>query len=193
MSLYRLSHMWRTASVAVLLAGMLAGCSWDGNHSAARSSDSQGAAGFPATIPAAWVRPVGRWEDSLRAAAHQSRYSCPTPPLKTLETRLSAASYQFGFRVIALQVVRAPQGAPLVILQPRSSPSSFAPMVGRIEKLLNPLHDAPKDWQSTAYEGFFIGAQDSHGRPFLYGYNLLRARSGGQWARTPNLYPFAHG
>jgi hypothetical protein len=110
-----------------------------------------------------------------------------------VETRLAAASHRFGFRVVALRVVRAPPGALLVIVQPNSSPSSFAPKVRRIESLLNPRHHAPLDWQSTAYEGFFIGAQDNHGRPFLYGFNYLRARAGGQWARSPELYPFPHG
>ena len=175
------------------MAGVLAGCSFEeaGSGSATRASDKP--AGFSATIPAPWVKPVARWERSLRAAAHDSEYVYPTPPLKTLETRLAAASERFGFQVVALRLVRAPQGAPVVILQPNSSPSSFAPKVGQIESLLDPRHQAPQDWDATAYEGFFIGAQDSHGHPFLYGDNFLRARSGGQWARSPNLYPFAHG
>jgi hypothetical protein len=73
------------------------------------------------------------------------------------------------------------------------SPSSFAPEVGKIVGMLNPTHRGAQDWNSTEYEGIFIGAQDSRGHPFLYGYNFVRARGGGRWARSPNLYPFLHG
>jgi len=183
--------MWRSVAIGVALAGMLAGCSLGTNEGASSTQVPRG--GYPATIPARWGKAVGRWEGSLHAAADQSGYSYPTPPLRTLETRLAAASHRFGFRVITLRLVRAPQGAPLVIVQPNSSPSSFAPKVGRIEGLLDPRHQAAQDWNATAYEGFFIGAQDSQGHPFLFGFNYLRARAGGQWARSPNLYPFAHG
>jgi hypothetical protein len=139
------------------------------------------------------LKPVSRWESGLDSAARDDRYTYPTPSRQVLEARVASASRAFGFRVIALRFMRAPQGAPLLIVQPDSSPSSFAPKVGRLEVLLDPHHQAAKDWHTTAYEGFFIGAQDGHGHPFLYGYNFLRARGGGQWARSPNLYPFAHG
>lgn len=112
---------------------------------------------FSSAIPARWVKPVARWESGLHSAARDDRYSYPTPSRRVLKARIASASRAFGFRVIVLRFVRAPQGAPLLIVQPDSSPSSFAPKVGRLEVLLDPHHQAAKDWHTTAYEGFFIG------------------------------------
>jgi hypothetical protein len=184
--------MWRSGLLGVVLAGVLAGCSLGGGSGA--GSGGQGVEKMlRAPIPRRWMKPVARWESALHSAEHDSRYSYLTPSLRILETRIAAASRTYGFRVVALRFVRAPQGAPLLVVQPEGSPSSFAPKVGKIVGLLNPTHRGAADWNSTAYEGIFIGAQDSRGHPFLYGYNFLRARGGGQWARSPNLYPFAHG
>jgi hypothetical protein len=190
--------MWRSVAIGVMLVGVLAGCSLGGGRGALSGSRSK--VESPGTtivlggeIPRRWVKPVARWESALRSAERDSRYSYPTPSLPILETRIAAASRTFGFRVVALRFVRAPQGAPMLIVQPTSAPAAFAPKVDKIVGLLNPTHRGAADWNSTAYEGIFIGAQDSRGHPFLYGYNFLRARGGGQWARSPNLYPFAHG
>ncbi len=180
--------MWRSAAIEVMLLGVLAGCSLGGGARA-----TPGEQMLRGEIPRRWMKPVARWESELRSAERDSRYSYPTPSLQILETRIAAASRTFGFRVVALRFVRAPQGAPMLIVQPTSVPAAFAPKVGKIVGLLNPTHRGAADWNSTAYEGIFIGAQDSRGHPFLYGYNFLRARGGGQWARSPNLYPFAHG
>ena len=183
--------MLRSVLLGVVLAGVLAGCSLGGGSGA---GGGDGVARIQrAPIPRRWMKPVSKWEGWLRSAEHDSRYSYPTPSLAVLESRIAAASRTFGFRVVALRFVRAPQGSPMLIVQPEGSPSSFAPKVGKIVGLLNPTHRGAVDWNSTAYEGIFIGAQDSRGHPFLYGYNFLRARGGGQWARSPNLYPFAHG
>ena len=180
--------MWRSLAVGVMLVGVLAGCSLGGGARA-----TPGEQMLRGEIPRRWMKPVARWESELRSAERDSRYSYPTPSLSILETRIAVASQRFGFRVVALRFVRAPQGSPMLIVQAEGSPSSFAPKVGKIVGLLNPTHHGTEDWNSTAYEGIFIGAQDSRGHPFLYGYNYLRAHSGGQWARSPNLYPVAHG
>ena len=183
--------MRRSVLLGVVLAGVLAGCGLGGGSGA---GGGDGVARMQrAPIPRRWMKPVAKWESALRSAEHDSRYSYPTPSLPILENRIAAASRTFGFRVVALRFVRAPQGSPMLIVQPEGSPSSFAPKVGKIVGLLNPAHRGAEDWNSTAYEGIFIGAQDSRGHPFLYGYNFLRARGGGQWARSPSLYPFAHG
>ena len=186
----RLRGMWRSVLLGFVLAGLVARCSLDGGSGAGASSGEQM---LRKEIPRRWTKPVVKWETWLRSAEHDSRYSYPTPSLAILETRISAASRSYGFRVVALRFVRAPQGAPMMIVQPEGSPLSFAPKVGKIVGLLNPTHRGAEDWNSTAYEGIFIGAQDRRGHPFLYGYNFLRGRGGGQWARSPNLYPFAHG
>jgi hypothetical protein len=177
--------MWRSVAIGVMLVGVLAGCSLGGGGARATPGEQR----LRGEIPRRWMKPVARWESALRSAERDSHYSYPTPSLQILETRIAAASRKYGFRVVALRFVRAPQGSPMLIVQPEGSPSSFAPKVGKIVGLLNPGHHAAEDWNSTAYEGIFIGAQDSRG----HGYNFLRARGGGQWARSPNLYPFAHG
>lgn len=53
--------------------------------------------------------------------------------------------------------------------------------------------DVGEDWNGWDYEGFFLGAQDEQGEPFLAVYNAWRAHGGGQWARSEALYPFPHG
>src|SRR4051794_12277955 len=163
--------MWRSVLLGVVLAGVLTGCSLDSESRA--GSGGQGVEKMlRAPIPRRWMKPVARWESALHSAEHDSRYSYPTPSLRILETRIAAASRKYGFRVVALRFVRAPQGAPLLIVQPNSAPASFAPEVGKIVGLLNPTHGGVADWNSTAYEGIFIGAQDRRGHPFLYGYNF---------------------
>jgi len=113
--------------------------------------------------------------------------------LAILRQRIAAAGHKFGFRLVFVRMLRAPQGAPLVIVQTESSPTSFVPKVSAIIRLLDPIHPARQDWESTAYEGFFIGAQDSNGGPFLAGFNVERLHEGGQWARSADLFPFPHG
>ena len=52
--------------------------------------------------------------------------------------------------------------------------------------------DDRKGW---AYEGFYLEARDRWDTPFLVVFNHWRGRhaGGGQWARSANLRPFAHG
>jgi hypothetical protein len=120
----RLRGMWRSVLLGVVLAGVLAGCSLGGGSGA---GGGDGVARMQrAPIPRRWMKPVAKWENALRSAEHDGRYSYPTPPLPILETRIAAASRTFGFRVVALRFVRAPQGAPMLIVQPEGSPSSFA-------------------------------------------------------------------
>jgi hypothetical protein len=148
----RLKSMWRSVLLGVVLTGVLAGCSLGGGS---RPAGDQGVEGtLQAPIPIRWMKQVAKWESELRSAEHDSRYSYPTPSLPILETRIAAASRRFGFRVVALRFVRAPQGSPMLIVQPEGSPSSFAPKVGKIVGLLNHVHRGGADWNSTAYEGF---------------------------------------
>lgn len=46
-----------------------------------------------------------------------------------------------------------------------------------------------------AYEGFCFEAQDADGQPFLIVFNHWRGphASGGRWAASRTLFPFAHG
>lgn len=183
--------MWRTVLQGVVLAGLLAGCSL-GRGSEASTVRHQPM--MVVSMAPGWARHIHVWEHDLRVAARRDRrLSYPTPSLAILRQRLAAASNKFGFRLVFVRMLRAPQGAPLVIVQTESSPASFVLTVSAIIRLLDPTHPARQDWESTAYEGFFFGAQDSNGRPFLAGFNVERLHEGGQWARSPDLFPFPHG
>lgn len=65
--------------------------------------------------------------------------------------------------------------------------------MGHAHPRLDPQKAGGEDWQGWDYEGFFLGAQDQQGKPFLAVFNFWRARGGGQWARSEDLYPFEHG
>ena len=105
---------------------------------------------------------------------------------------LARASSRYHFQVVSLRFVHAPQGSPLLIVQ-SAFPSAFSRDTPAIMKLLDPQHSGGHGWNGQPYEGFFMGAQDSSGSPFLDVSNILRIREGGQWARADDLYPFPHG
>jgi hypothetical protein len=175
----------------MVLAGVLAGCGLGGGSGA---STARHQPTLVVSMAPGWARHIQVWEHDLRVAARRDRrLSYPTPSLAILRQRIAAAGHKFGFRLVFVRMLRAPQGAPLVIVQTESSPTSFVPKVSAIIRLLDPIHPARQDWESTAYEGFFIGAQDSNGGPFLAGFNVERLHEGGQWARSADLFPFPHG
>ena len=116
----------------------------------------------------------------------------PTPGEDVFRKRVEAAGSRYGFRVVSVDFVRAPQGAPLVIVE-ASSPDSFARDTPAIADALDPKTPGGDDWQGWDYEGFFLGAQDEHGEPFVAVYNFQRDHGGGQWARSEGLYPYPHG
>lgn len=183
--------MWRSVALIVGLTAILAGCSLGGGS---RASTVRHEPMAVVSMAPGWSSHVDVWEHDLRVAAPRDRrLSYPTPSLAILRRRVVAASNKYGFRLVLVRMLRAPQGAPLVIVQTESSPASFVPKVSAIIRLLDPTHPATQDWESTAYEGFFLGAQDSNGRPFLAGFNVERLHEGGQWARSAGLYPFPHG
>ena len=62
-----------------------------------------------------------------------------------------------------------------------------------IARALDPKNPGEEDWQGWDYEGFFLGAQDESGDPFLAVFNFMRDHGGGQWARSEGLYPYEHG
>jgi hypothetical protein len=162
------------------LCGVLAGCSFAGND---------GGSSVPASVsvPAKWSRQVGVWVHDLRVGGRHDRgLEYPTPSLATLRQRLAMAERRYGFRVVLIRLVPAPQASPLVIVQARSATVRFSRRVADIMRLLVPQRGS----QSRQYEGFFFGAEDGRGRPFLDGFSVLPLREGGQWSRSAKLYPF---
>jgi hypothetical protein len=107
--------------------------------------------------------------------------------------RLQEAARQYGFRVVEIRWLQPLQKAPLVVVE-ADDHASLAWDVPAILRLLDPQAAVGEDWQGWSFEGFFFEARDQSGSPFLAVYNHWRGsdRGGGQWARSENLYPFAH-
>ena len=137
----------------------------------------------------------GVWNAALRSgAAADPRTSFPNPPATLLRGRLRTAARRYGFRVTQLYVKWPRQQAPHVVVS-ASHPRSFARTVPAILRLLDPKLDTGDDRKGWAYEGFYLEARDRWDTPFLVVFNHWRGRhaGGGQWARSANLRPFAHG
>jgi hypothetical protein len=107
--------------------------------------------------------------------------------------RLAAAAKHYGFTVKKVQFVHPGHVAPLVIVQTHKY-LAFARAVPAIEKSLDP-HKGRSDLAGWAFEAFYLEAQDEKGVPFLVVTNVVGGRgvTGGQWARSDPLFPFAHG
>src|SRR4051812_38604617 len=119
--------MWRSVLLAVVLTGVLAGCSL------AAGSGASTVRHEPVSVVSmapAWARRIDVWKHDLRVGARRDRrFSYPVPSLAILRQRLVVASNKVGFRLVMVRMLRAPQGAPLVIVQTESSPASFVPKV----------------------------------------------------------------
>jgi hypothetical protein len=136
---------------------------------------------------------VGDWKQRLLAAAEQDKdVKFPTPSEETFQKRLAAAAEQYDFRILSVHFVRAPQGAPLALVE-ADSPTRFARDVPAIVSLIDPKTGGEEDWQGWDYEGFFLGAQDDHGEPSVAVFNYMRDHGGGQWSSREDTFPYPHG
>jgi hypothetical protein len=183
--------MARLTSTALLAAIILAAtsCAWSAPDSGVGVANQSAQ-----LVPSArWGSHIRAWQGMLRATATDNPTATyPTPTRSLLLQRLHQTSVRYGFRVVSLRILDAPQGSPQVIVQ-TAKPSTFARSVPAIMRALDPHHPAAEDWLGWSYEGFFLGAQDSQRDPFLAVFNTMRAHSGGQWARTEQLFPYPHG
>jgi hypothetical protein len=182
--------MVRAVTLAFVLSSvLLGGCQWADSTSSVHPSPAA-----RLNVAPGWSARICEWEHMLHLAArHDSSTAYPTPGPGVFRERVARAGSRYGFQVVSLHFERAPQGAPFLIIQTASSPATLSREVPAIMRLLDPHRPAEQDWQGWAYEGIFLGAQSSRGRPILDVFNVMRLHSGGQWARTPNLYPYAHG
>jgi hypothetical protein len=183
--------MARAALLLLLGANLLAasGCGWDatgvGGTTAGESSLEVPAPG--------WRSHLRSWQRELRAAAEANPTATyPTPSAADLLSRLRDTSTRYGFRVVSVRILHAPQGAPRVIVE-TARPAQFVRSVPAIMRTLDPHRPSAEDWLGWSYEGFFFGAQDRDGRPFLAVFNTMRLHSGGQWARAERFFPYPHG
>ena len=122
----------------------------------------------------------------------------PTPSRRWLLARLERLQAIYHFRLLGLRYLhRFPRGArPAPLLIVRADPESFVRatrlVVAGLDQKPRSSPTAPVVWN---YEAFFLEARDQFGAPFLAVFSNWRGRhpGGGQWARSPNLYPFPHG
>jgi hypothetical protein len=112
---------------------------------------------------------------------------------RQLRMRLAKAAAHDHFTVKKIELLHPRQLAPLVVVTTHRY-LDLAHAVPAIENSLDP-HTGHSDQAGWAFEGFFLEAQDERGVPFLGGFNFERGSGpgGGQWARSDQLYPFAHG
>jgi hypothetical protein len=134
-----------------------------------------------------WVAEITR----LARADPSQRFA--NLPARQLRLRLAEAAARYGFTVKKVQFLHPRQLAPLVIIETRRY-LTFADAVPAIEDSLDP-HRGHSDRAGWAFEGFFLEARDERGVPFVDVFNFMRGSGpgGGQWARSEQLYPFAHG
>jgi hypothetical protein len=131
---------------------------------------------------ARWVTDIAR-----RGREHPSQRFANLS-VRQVRERLGAAAAHYRFTVERLRFFHPRQLEPLVILQTRHY-LALARAIPAIERSLNP------DVTGWAFEGFFLEAQDERGVPFITAHDALRGPDGygSQWARSDQLFPFAHG
>jgi hypothetical protein len=136
---------------------------------------------------AEWLAMIARVR--RQGAAHGFSNLSP----RKFRLRLAAAAKRYGFTVKKVQFVHPGHVAPLVIVQTHKY-LAFARAVPAIEKSLDP-HKGRSDLAGWAFEAFYLEAQDERGVPFLVVTNVVGGGgvTGGQWARSDPLFPFAHG
>ena len=148
-----------------------------------------GAKGAPTNIPASIET---QWLQRLSAG---SRLGCRTHfhnlRLRVFRRRLYRAASRDGFQVESVQFLHACQSAPVVYLR-TAHPQQLSGALPILEKRLDRV--TTNGHASWAFEGLLIEASDASGKPIIAIWNHLRAEVvGGQWATSPDLYPFPHG
>jgi hypothetical protein len=98
---------------------------------------------------------------------------------------------RYGFQLVSFRYLARAQAASLVVETTRPL-QAFAADAGKIERAIDPV------WHGgLSYHAFFFEARDHHGIPFIATqHSIVNAHGqleGEQWARSPTLYPFAHG
>jgi hypothetical protein len=138
------------------------------------------------------------WRHQIRSRAaaypHQ-RFNNPTAAELHHGLTTLASRYHFVVKSLDLWQPLPHQYAPTVVVQ-ANDPHAFASATGAIMRWLDPKKPTNDDRTGWRYEGFFMKAIDGKDVPFVGVYNFMRgvySRGGGQWARSEDLFPFAHG
>lgn len=195
--MHRVATFLGLGAAVIVAAGLLSGCG--GSRSILYSGVSGDLSGHKTVITDAAASHDGQavraqWvAEIMRRARQDPSERFANLSARELRGRLAELATRYHFTVKQIQLLHPRQVAPLLIIQTRRY-LAFAHAVPAIEKSLDPHlgHDDRTGW---AFEGFFLEAQDERGVPFLAVSNFMRGSGpgGGQWARSDQLYPFAHG
>jgi hypothetical protein len=183
------------AAAAFAGAAVLAGC---GNgRSILYSGVSIGAStGPPEVVTDADALRAGRTMPRFWRSNLASPWLGPTSRLSPSEfrSRLARAASRYGFTVKRVRFVKTRgQLAPFVIVE-TDRYLAFARATPAIERSLDPLTDKTNNATGEhfwSFPGLFFEARDERGVPFLMTDSF--PSGGGQWARSDQLYPYAHG
>lgn len=138
-----------------------------------------------------WLHEISTRGKKARTLRHPTHFRSPSRA--TFLARLQRASHRYHFQVVRVHLYKPFQFAPLVIVR-SAHPKRFSRDTHAIQLLLDPVKKGSALATASAYEAIYIEARDTKGVPFLLAFQLLRGGiEGGQWARSENLYPFAHG
>jgi hypothetical protein len=133
-----------------------------------------------------------RWlADIARAGRDRPKPRFHNLSASQFRARLARAAARYRFTIKAVEFLHPRQLAPLVIVQTRHY-LAMAHAARAILESIDPLrrHVRPRE----TFEALFFEAQDERGVPFIITSSDVRERlGGGQWARSEELYPFAHG
>lgn len=174
----------------------VAGCGGEAEPRAGDATTGASRCTRPETLPPQTVmhRLEREWRTRLAERAAQApAQQFANLPRGELERRVAEAAEQHGFTVERLEVLRPVGDAPLLAVR-TADPKRLAAATPAVLKRLDPKEPTGDDRTGWAYEGFFFEARDEDGVPFLVVHNFWRGPGpgGGQWARSDDLYPFAH-
>lgn len=195
--MYRCATFLMIGASVVFAVGSLSGC---GGSSRSVLYSGVSLTGGPKRIvtDAAAVRDVRAVRAQWLAEITRRAGEDPSQPFANLSAqqlrlRLAKAAARYHFTVKKVELLHPRQSAPLIIVRTRRY-LALAHAAPAIETALDP-YTGHGDQTRWAFEGFFLEAQDERGVPFLDVFNFERGSGpgGGQWARSDQLYPFAHG
>lgn len=112
---------------------------------------------------------------------------------EAFRARVDAVGKRYGFRVVALRLLRPREPAPLLVVETKRDRKAFVGDVWAIEALLNPSASARGDaWPAVRFEGLFLEARDAEG-PFFRVDSVYRGSvARGCWSSDWNVYPCPH-
>jgi hypothetical protein len=136
---------------------------------------------------------IARWTGELRdAVAIRPKLRFVNPSREVFLAQLRKAASQYHFKIVNVQILRPKQDAPLVIVR-TDDEAGLSSATAAILRLVDPPVKSSGSVR-VGYEGFLFEVLDRMGLPCLVTSGIRRAHiKGGQWARPPCHFPYAHG